>query len=118
MIYSVEEYRSAIGSELEQTESAQEELSREVAWTNLIPCLIVGPIWYPPGLAHSLGYDLALRRMRPGVEHAAVYLSIAVDDGRLSLEELGEAIDDFVDRAAPYHGAPADTLFHVACAAS
>lgn len=89
MIYSVEEYRSAIGSELEETESA-----------------------------HSLGYDLALRRMRPGVEHAAGCLSIAVDDGRLSLEELGEATDDFVDRAAPYHRAPADTLFHVARAAS
>ena len=56
--------------------------------------------------------------MRPGVEHSAVCLSIAVDDGRLSLEELGEAIDDFVDRTAPYNGALADTLFHVARAAS
>lgn len=64
---------------------------------------LAGPVWYPPGLARSLGYDLALRRMRPGVEHAAVCLSIGVDEGRLSVNELGNAIDDFVDKVAPGH---------------
>jgi hypothetical protein len=85
--------------------------------------LLAGPVWYPPGLARSLGYDLALRRMRPGVEHAAVCLSIDVDEGRLSVNELSNAIDDFVDKAAPSHRRSpvkrmADAIFGEARAAS
>ncbi|WP_137136464.1 hypothetical protein [Rhizobium sp. FKY42] len=64
---------------------------------------LVGPVWYPRELALAIGYDLALRRERPGVEYAAVCLAIELDEGRLSVNELASAIDDFVDHAVSRH---------------
>jgi hypothetical protein len=68
---------------------------------SLVNQKLLGPVQYPAELAKELGYELAFRRLRPGVELAAVKLALKIQRRHLGVDELEREISAFIDQAIP-----------------